>query len=228
MSRSYGFVAIKSGIWYASPFQRPHQPTGVAILLYGKEGCGKGIVSTFHRLCVLGTGCSLHTQDTENEIFSKHSEGLVNKVFVQADEVKVSMHDRHESLKNIITNETISFEPKFAARMTVKNMVNLLMTTKNENAVTVSPTCRRYALFRCSNVYKGNIQYFTNLGRHLARPEVARAWYQYLMTLDMGKYQSSMHFQEYRPRTEYLREAQQATISCVSRFLSALINKQDQ
>ena len=213
-------------IWYASPFQRPHQPTGVAILLYGKEGCGKGIISTFHRMHVLGKGCSYHTEDAEVEIFSKHADGLVNKVFVQADEVKISMNDRRESLKNIITNETITFEPKFAARMTVKNMVNLLMTTNNENAVSVSPTCRRYALFRCSNVYKGNIQYFTNLAAHLRRPEVARAWYQYLMTLDMGEFTSTIVFQELRPRTEYLREAQQATVSCVSRFLSAIINRQ--
>ena len=213
-------------IWYASPFQRPHQPTGVAILLYGKEGCGKGIISAFHRLHVLGKGCSFHTEDSEVEIFSKHADGLVNKVFVQADEVKASINDRRESLKNIITNETITFEPKFAARMTVKNMVNLLMTTNNENAVSVSPTCRRYALFRCSNVYKGNIQYFTNLAAHLKRPAVARAWYQYLMTLDMGEFTSTIVFQELRPRTEYLREAQQATVSCVSRFLSAIINRQ--
>ena len=214
--------------WLANPFQLPHAPTGVAILLYGKEGCGKGIIPTFHRLQVLGKGCSTHVEDPEKELFSTHAGGLVNKVFVQADEVRVGHHDRSESLKNIITNETITYEPKFAARMTLKNMVNLLMTTNNENATSISPTCRRYALFRCSNVYKGNIQYFTDLGKHLARPEVARAWYQYLMTLDMGKFQASIHFQEYRPRTEYLREAQQATISCVSRFLSALINRQGQ
>jgi hypothetical protein len=214
--------------WFANPFQTPHTPTGVAILLYGKEGCGKGIISTFHRLHVLGLECSSHTQDTEKELFSTHADGLVNKVFIQADEVIVNQHDRRESLKNVITNETITYEPKYGARMTLKNMVNLFMTTNNENAISISPTCRRYALFRCSNVYKGNIKYFTDLGKHLLRPEVARAWYQYLKTLDMGRYESSIHFQEYRPRTEYLREAQQATISCVSRFLSGLINKQDQ
>ena len=213
--------------WFANPIQRPNLPTGVVMMLYGREGCGKGIISVFHRLKVLGKECSYHTQDLDKELFSTHAEGLVNKVFVHADEVNIQSRERKDSIKHIVTNETITFEPKFAARMTVNNMVNLLLTTNHEDATTISPTCRRYALFKCSNVYTGNLNYFKDLKKHLDRPEVARAWLQYLQTQDLSEYPTTADFQKKRPQTEYLKETQKMSIPCVSRLLSALFNSQN-
>ena len=47
--------------WHATHIQRPHLPSGVAILLCGIEGCGKGIFAAFHRR-VVGHANSFHTR----------------------------------------------------------------------------------------------------------------------------------------------------------------------
>ena len=76
-------------------------------------------------------------------------------------------------------------------------------------------------LFECSPIYLSGKEYKDNLGAHLKRPEVARAFYQQLLTRDLSKYSDS--FQHSRPITDCYRAAQQNSIPVISRF-SLLIN----
>ena len=207
--------------WMANLVQRPQQKTGVGILLYGKEGCGKGIIPVFLRKAVLGAQCSFQTSKPEHDLFGQFAKGPLSSVFVQIDEAS-SAYEQREKMKDLITNDKFNYEKKGRDTITVKNLVNLLLTTNNENALTVSPTDRRFALFRCSSVYKGDKPYFDALGAHLDRPDVARAFYQFLMARDLSRYHHD--FQHSRPITDYYREAQLASIPVVSRFFSALVN----
>lgn len=74
--------------WMANMVQRPHQRSQVAILLYGKQGCGKGIVIDWMRKAVLGPACSYQTADPENDILGRFANGLTNKVLVQVLRVR--------------------------------------------------------------------------------------------------------------------------------------------
>jgi hypothetical protein len=207
--------------WMANLVQRPHQKTGVGILLYGKEGCGKGIIPVFLRKLVLGSQCSFQTSKPEHDLFGQFAKGPLSSVFVQIDEAS-SAYEQREKMKDLITNDKFNYEKKGRDTITVRNLVNLLLTTNNENALSISPTDRRFALFRCTNLYKGDRAYFDTLGAHLDRPEVARAFYQFLMARDLSPYHHD--FQHSRPITEYYKEAQLASIPVVSRFFSAIVN----
>ena len=145
----------------------------------------------------------------------------MNRVCIQIDEVK-SLHDHADQLKDFITNPTLNYEKKGKDTIVVSNVANLILTSNNANALTVSTDDRRFALFHCSSVHKGDNQYFDQLGAHLERPDVARAYYQYLMSLDLSEYPTS--FQHKRPITEYYKEAQHNSIPVISRFFSALVN----
>ena len=207
--------------YLANILQRPWQKSQVAISLYGAQGCGKGIIFEFFRQKILGTHCSYQTSKPENDLFGRFANGAVNRVCIQIDEVK-SLHDHADQLKDFITNPTVNYEKKGKDTIVVSNFANLILTTNNAKALTVSTDDRRFALFHCSSVHKGNTRYFSELGAHLEQPKVARAYYQYLMSLDLREYPTS--FQHKRPITEYYKESQHNSIPVISRFFSALVN----
>ena len=201
--------------------QRPWRKTNVALFLYGEQGCGKGILFDFLREKVLGPHCTHQTDKPDDDIFGRFANGLVNRVLIQVDEAP-NLHEHGERLKNLITSTTFRYECKGQMTIPLPNIANMIFTSNNMDAIPVATDDRRFVLFRCSSVFKGNAQYFNDLGTHLDRPEVARSVYQFLMSRDISKYPYS--FQESRPVTEFYREAQNMKIPIVSRFVSALIN----
>ena len=207
--------------WIANIIQKPWEKTNVAIMLYGKEGCGKGILIDWLRRSVLGAHCTHQTSDPDNDIFGRFAGGLINKVLVQIDEVK-ALHAQRDKLKNIITSDTIRSEKKAVDTITVNNYANLLFTSNNDNALAVATDARRFVLFRCSAKYKGNKSYFTELRKHLAKQEVVRALFQYMIKRDLSIYEDG--FQEHRPLTKFYKEAQTRLISTTNNFLSAFLN----
>jgi hypothetical protein len=209
--------------YLANIIQRPWQKSQVALSLYGAQGCGKGIIFEFFRLKILGTHCSYQTSKPDNDLFGRFANGAVNRVCIQVDEVK-SLHDHADQLKDFITNPTVNYEQKGKDTIVVNNFANLILTSNNANALTVSTDDRRFALFQCTSVHKGDTQYFANLGAHLERPEVARAYYQYLMGVDLSEYPTS--FQHKRPVTEYYKEVQHNSIPVFARFMSAQVNSE--
>ena len=142
-------------------------------------------------------------------------------LWFQVDEVK-SLHEYADRLKDLITNPTVNYEKKGKDTIVVANLTNIILTSNNANSLTVTADDRRYVLFQCSAVYKGDPTYFNELGSHLDRPEVARAFFQHLLKRDLSRYPKSFQFT--RPITEYYRDAQRNAIPVVSRFLSALVN----
>jgi hypothetical protein len=207
--------------YLANIIQRPANKTQVAISLYGTQRCGKGIIFEFFRHKVLGKHCSFQTPKPERDLFGRFATGALGCVCLQVDEVK-SLHDHADQLKDFITNPTLNIEKKGKDVFVVDNLVNLILTSNNANALTVSADDGRFALFHCSSVHKGNAVYFKELGNHLDQPEVARAFYQHLLSRDLSAYPNS--FQHSRPITEYYRDAQHNSMPVISRFISALVN----
>jgi len=207
--------------WLANMVKRPHQKSNVAILLYGKQGCGKGIILDFMRTSVLGQHCTYQTSNPERDILAKFSSGMVGRVLVQLDEVK-ALHGHSDVLKDLITGDTFVYEEKYAKAVTTKNYANMVFTTNNENALSVPMDDRCHLLFRCSDKYKGNEAYFSTLLAHLKEPDTARAVYQYLMGRDLSAYPDD--FQHGLPRTNYFTESQKSSISPMKLFMSAYVN----
>ena len=207
--------------WLANIVQRPHQKSNVAILLYGKQGCGKGIIFDFMRTHVLGSHCTYQTSKPERDILDKFSCGMVGRVLVQLDEVK-SLHGHADVLKDYITGGTFVFEEKYGKSAVVTNFTNFLFTTNNENAIALPMDDRRHVLFRCSDRHKGDERYFGVLLAHLRRKEVARAVYDFLMRRDLSAYPDD--FQCGRPKTNYFTESQRSSLPALKVFLSGLAN----
>ena len=216
--------------WLAQQVQDPAEKTQVAIVLQGKQGAGKNIVFDFWREKVLGfdechpKNCTAYqTSDPSENIFGKHAEAQQNKVFVMIDEMKGDeMRPLMNRLKDRITNNAININPKGHTEYSVRNMSNFLCTTNNMNPLTIEPEERRFLVFGCNSSKKGDTVYFNELGKHLKRDDVARAFFQYLRDrVDVGRFTP---FQSHRPQTEAYEAIQQRSIPLFYKFLSAEID----
>jgi len=207
--------------WMANVVQYPWRKSQVAVCLFGRQGCGKGIIFEWFREAVLGPNHSSQISNPERDLFSRFSDGFLNKTFLQIDEVK-SLHDHTDKLKDLITNRTVNWESKNGKTVTVDNFCNFLFTTNNENALRIDSDDRRFVMFRCSGLRTGDRAYFNGLADHLRAPGVDAGFLAHLKKRDLSKY--TYDFQAHRPITEYYKESQQASVPPVKRYLSALIN----
>jgi len=205
----------------ANIVQRPTQPTHVALLLYGLEGTGKGMIFAALRKVVLGNHCTAQSSNVEQDMFGRFANINVKCVLTQLDEVQ-EIYKHWDRLKDMITNQTLNYERKNKDPIVLPNMVNFIFTTNNENVLRISPNDRRFVLFRCSSHYLNDRAYQTWFGSYLERKDVARALYQHLKGRSLAAY--PYDFQASRPITEYYREAQLACICPVARFMSAMVN----
>ena len=207
--------------YMASILQRPTKPTHVAIMLYGLEGACKGMVFDAFRKSVLGDHCTAQSSNVEQDMFGRFANINVNCVLTQLDEVQ-DLYKYWDRLKDMITNRTLNYEKKNKDPIVLANLINLIFTSNNENVLKISPNDRRFALFRCSNIYLNDREYQIWLGDYLERKDVARALYQHLLSRPLVAY--PYDFQASRPITDYYKEAQLASICPVARFLSAMVN----
>lgn len=204
--------------WMASIVQRPWFRTMVAILLHGKQGAGKNTVFDFFNMYVIGEHLCKQTADPHSDLFEKHSNGHLYKLFIQIDEVKgKDMIGNNDKLKNLITATKIRYEHKGTMTIDVPNLANLIFTTNNENPIPISFDDRRFVAIQCTDTLVNNHEYFTELHAYLKRDDVARAFYQYLMKVDIS---DISNFQAIRPLTSYYQELQRLNLSPIDRFIS--------
>ena len=205
----------------ASIIQRPSKPTGVILLIQGSQGSGKGSIFDFFRTRILGEELSKQTEGL-SPIFDRFSNVMVNKLFIQADEISMGEcvgNNNLEKLKNRTTIGTVQYEKKGIDPIVINNYANFILTTNNDNSIKIPYDDRRFCVFQASDKYKGNTEYFSNLHEHLERDDVARAVYDYLKEFDIS---TIKNFQNIRPKTDYYHEMIRLNLTPFHRYLSYL------
>jgi hypothetical protein len=203
--------------WFAQQVQDPANKSEVGILLLGDQGVGKDIIPTWYIKFLLGTDVGLQVGKVSH-IFGEHSTALQNKVLCVLDEADPATLKPHMSnLKDMMTAETLSFNPKGKKEYTTQNLFNILITTNDvKNPVPLEPTDRRFVAFACNDSKRGDTAYFNQLGKHLT-DTTARAFYQYLLKVDLSEYGS---FQAKRPETQMYQQLKELNIPVFYSFLS--------
>ena len=213
--------------YLANIVQYPARKTGVAMLIYGIEGCGKGILIDYFRNHILGPHCTMKTANAPKDLFSTFSNGHLNNVLVQVDELG-NIQKYTDTLKDLISSDDGRYEGKCKNAVTVVNMCNFIFTTNNKNALHISENDRRIAMFESASTYVKNKAHFQKLSRHLSRKKTMSAVYYCLKKIDLSKYyagEGAVDFDSTKPRTAYYYEEMKAVnVSIVSKFLSAIIN----
>lgn len=140
--------------WFAWMVQNPGERAEVAIVLKGKEGAGKGFIFT-QFIDIFGKH-SMHISNRDH-LTGKFNGHLRALVFLFADEAYYPGDKEVEgTLKQLITEPTLTIESKFKEPISDKNRLHVCMATNNEWVIPASQDSRRYFINEVDNMYAKN------------------------------------------------------------------------
>src|SRR5262249_43740134 len=151
--------------WLAYTVQHPDVVGETVLVLQGDEGTGKGTLARA-MLRIFGPHALPVSQ-------SKHLTGgfsghLQHCCFLFLDEAFWAGDVQAEGrLKNLITEKTITIEPKYFAPFQVPNLLHILISSNNDWVVPAGPHARRYAVFKVSEEHINDFAYFSALHAEL-------------------------------------------------------------
>ncbi|GMF39093.1 unnamed protein product [Phytophthora lilii] len=173
--------------WIAHIYKYPNSRTRCALILLSiEEGTGKG---TFCDILTYLFG--IHNIDQSGgsvkSFVSERSSHLVGKKFAMVQEMRENKGDYMgcmEALKTFITDDYIAVRPLYANKMTVRNLVELIMTTNNENILKTSVEGIRFTVAKVSSARKQNNSYF-RIKEHCRTQSFIDNFATYLMNVDV-------------------------------------------
>lgn len=202
--------------WLAQIVQQPDVLPGIAIVFISGQGSGKNTFFDWFGNKILGNEYYTTTSNIEY-IMGRFAQGLRNKFLVNLDETKgKETFANSDRLKSLITAPIIQYEKKGFDPIDFNNYCRFIFTTNNSTPVKVENDDRRFVVFECSDDKKNNKEYFTKLYQWINNPINAKAFYNYLMTIDI----TTVDWVNDRPKTKIYEELRKVNIPLVARFLS--------
>jgi hypothetical protein len=149
----------------ADAVQNPAVRPGVALVLRGGPGTGKGVfVHNFGRLF----GRHFLRIDNPHNLLGNFNRELEDKLVVFADEAFWAGDKAAEGrLKGLITEPTITIEMKGVDSYTVPNYIRLIVATNEEWAVPAMSKDRRYCVLDVSDERQQDREYFAAIANEM-------------------------------------------------------------
>jgi hypothetical protein len=191
--------------WMAMAIQHPDQPAGVAVVLRGQQGTGKGVFAKH-----FGYLWGQHYLQITN---SKHLVGSFNShlrdcVYLFADEAFYAGDKKNEQiLKGLITEEQLMVEPKGVDAEFCRNYLHIVMASNSEWCVPVAMDDRRFFILDVSPQHKEDREYFREISEQLKNGGYD-ALLHHLLTYDIHGFDLSS-----APKTEALQDQKELNLS---------------
>jgi len=129
--------------------QKPGTPPGVAVILKGKEGAGKGLV---YQPLLKMLGVHGQTVNGMERVTGKFNKSLGDTILLFLDEAYVTKSETG-ALKNLITERTLTIEPKGKDSIVLKNCLHLCMATNNDWVLPMGEDSRRFFINEVDSKY---------------------------------------------------------------------------
>jgi len=126
--------------------------TGVAIILRGIQGTGKGVI--WEHLINELVGEKYTIRVTNDMLKSNFNGFLENKLFINPNEIKGEFKDGntiYEKLKEWVTDSEINIDNKFTKIKKTKNYFNVLIYSNNDVPLQIQGSDRRYTVYETKN-----------------------------------------------------------------------------
>lgn len=138
--------------------QQPGIPSEVIVVLRSRPGTGKGSFVTWYGSLF---GSAFRHYSKPDQLTGKFNADLGKAVVVFADEA-ISADERDDSgpLNRLITEKTLTIEPKGIDRVEVPNNLHIFMATNNEYAYRTEIGERRAFMLDVSEVHLQDHEYF--------------------------------------------------------------------
>lgn len=186
-----GNVSYQSWLedWIADMFQHPSHPTGVAIVMRGGEGVGKG---TFANALGALLGSHYRHITQEAQLTGRFNAHFEDSMLIFADEMIWGGDKRSRgTLYALVTEKHLMVERKGFDAMPMRNLNRMVIASNNDWVVPAGPDARRWFVLDVSDGRKGQSVYFSQLATWLRE----------------GGYEALMHYYTHRPIRSDLRKA---------------------
>ena len=201
--------------WVACILQQKEQKTSKCIVLQGEQGVGKDTYFDF--VGSMFGDYFYNTGNPEVDVFGTFNSHLMRTVFLKFEEASFLTNKANDTkLKNLLSAPLMSFHPKGQKPFTLKSFLNCVMTTNQFIPVLLEDTDRRFVLIQASSEKRGDLPFWENIHRILAKKETKQAYLHYLLNLDLTGFavRSTDQF-----KTDYHKEVALAERPFHARFL---------
>ena len=149
-------------LWLAHMVQMPETKPGVAVVVKGKKGTGKSIVT--ERILQRMLGEHYGQYSSSESVIGKFNSHLKNKLLIVLEEAVWAGDPTSEGkLKAMITDREGDFEQKGMDKESCRSYCRLYFNTNERRSVPATLDERRYFVLRSSSKYKDNRVYFSKL-----------------------------------------------------------------
>jgi hypothetical protein len=205
--------------WMAHAIQKPTELPGVALVLQGSQGTGKG-----HFAQYFGKIFGDHFQHLSNmeHLLGKFNHHLSSALVVFADEIVWGGNQREAGqLKAIITESRRMMEAKFKDPILVDNYARFIFATNDEWAVPTGPKERRYCVLELNESKAKDYAYFSAIKTEMDNGGVEALLHK-LQTHDLSEF----NVREY-PITKGLLKQKQLSLTSVAKWWQELLIEGD-
>lgn len=196
--------------WMAHTVQYPDMLVGVAIVMRGSMGVGKGVFAEqFGKLF----GRHYMLLNDSGQLTGKFNGHMKDKCLLFADEAFWAGDKAAEGkLKSMITESTINIEMKGKDVYSIKNNLHMIFATNNEWAAPAGPKERRFFVIDVGEKHMQDNKYFEAICNQMENGGREALLY-FLMNHDV----SSINLRKF-PQTKALREAKLLSASPAQKF----------
>lgn len=201
--------------WMADAVQNLQFRPGVALIIRGDQGVGKGVfIDNFGKL--FGRHY-LHITDS-NSLVNKFNSLLEGKCIVFADEAFWG-RDKLISgkLKGIITERELQIERKGNEAYSSNNFIRLIAASNNDIVVPVEKGDRRFFVVEAQPTYKGNYKYFEDI-----EDEMANGGRNALLDILLKRDISTKSIKNF-PKTKALTDQKASNLDDIEQFVVSLL-----
>ena len=189
--------------WLAHMIQKPEEKPGVAVILYGGQGTGKGSF-----VAPLGQIMGSHYlyADRSDLLTGKFNAICENKTLIFADEAyfgagTYKAREAAKRLKTKVTEPLGIIERKNVDACAVPDFSRVIMATNNPDVLEIEADDRRYLYLEVSDQYKQDAEYFMPLRAMIEKGQLAPKLLYFLQQRDISNFNPTQV-----PKTKALTE----------------------
>ena len=205
--------------WVAHSIQRPAEKVGVAINMVSAEGVGKNIFADTLGELYGGSSKILTTAKPEQDVWGSFGDLMVGAYLVVLNEVdKRNCKGSDGRIKSLITDKVLSVNPKGKTQIMIESYHRFLGFSNFDDSTNTSNDDRRNTIARCSDINKGNMEYFQKLVDVLKEPNALRSIYWDFKLRDISKFRIGVAF-----KTEYHKIINEHTVDPLREFVKYFV-----
>ena len=192
------------------------------MLIVGDKGVGKGDFFAIPIAKLFGA-YALENVTKIEDICGKFNSTIENKVLIVCNEMQSVENARYlnaDSLKSIITENTVMYESKYLNSRRGENVSNFIFLSNHDLPIKIEDADRRYVCLKASPKYRQNFNYFGKLAHILDQPGFMQNLFTFFLHRDLSKFHPRMI-----PMTETKKEMIQASKDSFELFFEEYIDK---